>query len=82
MDIFVCRDGLVATINNALASSKITATVIVPDVPNLTMTEFFNSEPEQFFSFVEPISKLVEKGNAAKCTDAPNGVGRELAVMH
>lgn len=72
MDIFVCTNGVVATINNGLvASAEIPANVMVPKVLSSTMVEHYNASVDRIFLFTEPISKLVTKGFTAKLTEDP-----------
>jgi len=70
MDIIVCTNGVFAAIRNSLESGDIKATVTFPDVPEMTVIEYFNSVVEKVFTFMDPISKLSAKGNWAKFQDS------------
>jgi hypothetical protein len=70
MEVVVCTNGVVATIQNGLASSDITGKVIIPNVP-MTMIEYFNSAAERLYTFMDPISKLYSKGSSAVFEDGP-----------
>ena len=52
-----------------LIAPDITAKVTLPDAPSMTMVEYFNSNAEWFFTFMDPISKLSFKGHTASFAD-------------
>ena len=81
MKLFVCTNGVVATIENGLASSNITAQVIVPEIASQTMVEYFNSAAERIFHFMDPISKLSSPGNRATFADASMFGGQLVSVI-
>lgn len=68
-ELFVCSNGVVASIRNGLIAPDITAKVTLPDAPSMTMVEYFNSNVEWFFTFMDPISKLSFKGHTASFAD-------------
>ena len=80
-EVLVCTNGAVATIRNGFESADITIKVVVTEEPNTTMVEYFNSQAERFFTFMDPISKLSSKGHTATFEEGPTLEGNLMAVI-
>ena len=80
-EVVVCTNGVVAAIQNGLVSTDLTVKVILPNELSMTMVEYYNSVAEQFFTFMDPISKLTSKGYTATFEDASSFEGNLAAVI-
>ena len=70
MRIVVCTNGVFAAIRNTFDSGEIEATIEFPEVPRMTVIEYFNSVVDKVFTFMDPISKLSVKGNSPTFQDS------------
>jgi|GEM_PF-6149784 len=79
-DAYVCKNGVVALVKNSFEEFDVKVKVVVPDDRNQTMVEFFNGLSDKIFTFVDPVSKLVSKGNKVTFENSPHE-GQNLVVV-
>jgi hypothetical protein len=81
MDVVVCANGVIATIQNGFLPPTITAKVLIPEPLNQTMVQYFNTQSERLFTFMDPVSKLTSKGNTAVFSDTYTYDGQVVMVL-
>ncbi|MBL8216783.1 MAG: DUF4263 domain-containing protein [Bryobacterales bacterium] len=82
MDIYVCQNGVMATIKNGLSGGQITANVIiVNEGPTRTIVEEFNARAQHLFTFMDPMSKLQSQGYCARFANHLTYTGNLVLVL-